>query len=190
MKTDNNLSSKQKLRVSMLSQLSKLKEVDRANKSFSIQEKLFETLEFKKAKIILFYASLKNEVETDRMIKEAQAQGKVIGLPVVFDKERDLVPFLVKDFPKNLTLGPYDIRQPKEEFSNPISLADIDLVIVPGVAFDERGNRLGRGKGYYDRFLKTLPKDTPSIGLAFDFQIVDDLPHSSVDLPVKKIITS
>jgi 5-formyltetrahydrofolate cyclo-ligase len=190
MKTDNNLSSKQKLRVSMLSQLSKLKEVDRASKSFSIQEKLFATLEFKKAKIILFYASLRNEVETDRMIKEAQAQGKVIGLPVVFEKERDLVPFLVKDFPKNLTLGPYDIRQPKEEFSNPVSLADIDLVIVPGVAFDERGNRLGRGKGYYDRFLKTLPEDTPSIGLAFDFQIVDDLPHSSVDLSVKKIITS
>ena len=190
MKTDNNLSSKQKLRVSMLSKLSKLKEVDRASKSFSIQEKLFETLEFKNAKIILFYASLKNEVETDRMIKEAQAKGKIIGLPVVFDKERDLVPFLAKDFPKNLTLGPYDIRQPKEEFSNPISLADIDLVIVPGVAFDLRGNRLGRGKGYYDRFLKTLPKDTPSIGLAFDFQIVDDLPHSSVDSPVKKIIIS
>lgn len=190
MKTENNLSSKQKLRSSMLSQLRKLKEVDRANKSFSIQEKLFETLEFKKAKIILFYASLKTEVETDRMIKEAQARGKVIGLPVVFDKERDIVPFSAKDFPKNLTIGPYDIRQPKEEFSNPISLADIDLVIVPGVAFDSRGNRLGRGKGYYDRFLKTLPKYTPSIGLAFDFQIVACLPHSSVDLPVKKIITS
>lgn len=190
MKTENNLSSKQKLRASMLSQLSKLKEVDRASKSFSIQEKLFETLEFKNAKIILFYASLKTEVETDRMIKEAQAQGKIIGLPVVFDKERDIVPFLAKDFPKNLHLGPYDIRQPKKEFSHPISLTDIDLVIVPGVAFDFKCNRLGRGKGYYDRFLQTLPKDTPSIGLAFDFQIVDDLPHSSIDSPVKKIIIS
>jgi 5-formyltetrahydrofolate cyclo-ligase len=101
-----------------------------------------------------------------------------------------MLPFLAKDFPKNLTIGPYDIRQPKEEFSHPISLADIDLVIVPGVAFDSKCNRLGRGKGYYDRFLKTLPKDTPSIGLAFDFQIVENLPHSSLDLPVKKIITS
>ncbi|HOX54709.1 MAG TPA: 5-formyltetrahydrofolate cyclo-ligase [Candidatus Omnitrophota bacterium] len=188
MKKEDNLSGKQQLRASMLSQLSKLKEVDRADKSFSIQQKLFETLEFKKAKIILFYASLKTEVETDRMIKEAQAQGKLIGLPVVLEK--NLVPFLAKDFPKNLHLGPYDIRQPKKEFSHPVSLADIDLVIVPGIAFDNSCNRLGRGKGYYDRFLKTLPKETATIGLAFDFQIVDNLPHSSIDLPVNKIIVS
>lgn len=190
MEKDNNLSGKQNLRTSMLSRLNKLKEVDTAKKSFLVKEKLFQTLEFKKAKIILFYASLKNEVKTDTMIKESQAKGKVIGLPVVLEKERKIVPFLVSDFDKQLAIGPYGIRQPKKEFSEPILLEDIDLVIVPGIAFDLKGNRLGRGKGYYDRFLKTLPKKTQRIGLAFDFQIVENLPHFEKDSPVNKVIFS
>ena len=66
----------------------------------------------------------------------------------------------------------------------------IDLVLVPGVAFDRKNNRLGRGAGYYDRFLKDLPT-TPSIGLAFDFQVLDVLPHQpGQDVPVKCVITN
>jgi len=190
MEIKNNLSSKQELRNMMLSQLSRLKEVDRANRSLSIRDKLFATSEFKKAKIILFYASLKNEVETDTMIKEAQTRGKTIGLPVVFEKEKKLVPYLVSDIDKQLTYGIYGIREPNKEHTESISVEDLNLVIVPGVAFDIKGNRLGRGKGYYDRFLKALPKDAATIGLAFDFQIVNDLPHSSEDSPVKKVIFS
>jgi 5-formyltetrahydrofolate cyclo-ligase len=190
MKTGNNLSSKQKLRKRMLSELNGLKEVDRAKKSLSIKEKLFATSEFKKAKIILFYASLKNEVNTDEMIKEAQAQGKTIGLVSVFEKDKTLIPYLVSDIDKDLVAGPYEVRQPKKEFAKSISVDDLNLVIVPGLAFDLEGNRLGRGKGYYDRFLKTLHQDIPAIGLAFDFQIVDDLPHSLHDSPVNKVIFS
>ena len=190
MKTGNILSSKQKLRERMLSELSGLKEVDRTNKSLSIKEKLFATSEFRKAKIILFYASLKNEVNTDEMIKEAQAQGKLIGLVSVFEKDKKLVPYLVSDIDTELKMGAYGIMQPNKELAKSISLDQLSLVIVPGLAFDSKGNRLGRGKGYYDRFLKTLPQDISTIGLAFDFQIVDDLPHSSQDSPVKKLIFS
>ncbi|MBM3251420.1 MAG: 5-formyltetrahydrofolate cyclo-ligase [Candidatus Omnitrophica bacterium] len=190
MKTGNILSSKQKLRERMLSELNGLKEVDRAKKSLSIKEKLFATSEFRKAKIILFYASLKNEVNTDEMIKEALAQGKLIGLVSVFEKDKTLVPYLVSDIDTRLMVGPYGVRQPNKEFAKSIAVDHLNLVIVPGLAFDLEGNRLGRGKGYYDRFLETLPNGTPTIGLAFDFQIVDDLPHSSQDSPVNKVIFS
>lgn len=190
MKKDDNLSSKQKLRISLLSLLSKLKEVDRAKKSLLIKEKLFSSLEFKKAKTILFYASLKNEVDTDIMMKDAQAQGKTVGLPVVFEKEQTIVPYLVSDFDKPFVLGAYGIREPNREFAKPISVKELDLVIVPGVAFDKDGNRLGRGKGYYDRFLKSLPEHVSTIGLAFDFQIINNLPHFPQDSAVDKVIFS
>jgi 5-formyltetrahydrofolate cyclo-ligase len=64
----------------------------------------------------------------------------------------------------------------------------LDLVITPGVAFDKKGNRLGRGKGYYDRFLSKIPKDTPSIGLAFNLQVLPAVPVTSQDVSVKKVI--
>jgi 5-formyltetrahydrofolate cyclo-ligase len=190
METVNILTSKHKMREIMLNKLNKLKEVDRAKKSLLIKEKLFETSEFKKAKIILFYASLTKEVDTDIMIKDAQEQGKTIALPVVEEGEKKIIPYLVSDFDSRFVIGAYGIREPDKEFSEPISIDALDLVIVPGIAFDREGNRLGRGKGYYDRFLKILPKHVLTIGLAFDFQIVCNLPHSSVDSPVNKIIFS
>ena len=86
----------------------------------------------------------------------------------------------------SLKRGPYGVCEPAVRKS--ISLKQIDLVIVPGVAFDKKRNRLGRGKGCYDRFLKTLPADTPSIGLAFDFQIIPSVPSHKHDVSVKKLI--
>ena len=67
---------------------------------------------------------------------------------------------------------------------------DIDLIVVPGVAFDKKNIRLGRGHGYYDRFLSGLPKRTKTIGLAFDFQVLEDLPQDPHDVPVSTIITA
>jgi 5-formyltetrahydrofolate cyclo-ligase len=85
-----------------------------------------------------------------------------------------------------LVKGTYGICEPaRKKFVN---LKDIDLVLVPGLAFDKQGNRLGRGKGCYDYFLKRLPKDTPTIGLAFDFQILSCLPATISDVKVQRLI--
>ena len=84
-----------------------------------------------------------------------------------------------------LKKGLYGIYQPAIE--RLINLKDLDLVIVPGVAFDKRGNRLGRGKGYYDCLLNKVPK-APSIGLAFDFQILPTLPATTKDVSVNRAI--
>ena len=86
----------------------------------------------------------------------------------------------------HLKKGPYGVAEPV--ISRFIRPEDLDLVITPGVAFDKKGNRLGRGKGYYDRFLSKLPKDTPSIGLAFRLQILPAVPTTFHDVSVKKVL--
>ena len=167
------------------------KEVDRLRKSSLIKHKLFSSKEYKKAKTILFYSSFDGEVDTAEILREALKTGKHVALPVILEDQKMLIPSVVFDLDKELGIGPYGITQPKKNYLRPIDLSNLELVIVPGVAFDKKGNRLGRGKGYYDRFLKKLPSNTPTIGLAFDFQIVEHLPFvSDFDVAVKKVIAS
>ena len=85
-----------------------------------------------------------------------------------------------------LKKGLYGIGEPIERKF--VGLDKIDLVLVPGLAFDKRGNRLGRGKGYYDRFLKELPENKTYIGLAYDFQILRSLPTTPLDVAVQRTI--
>jgi 5-formyltetrahydrofolate cyclo-ligase len=69
-----------------------------------------------------------------------------------------------------------------------VDLDQIEIILVPGIAFDKDGNRLGHGKGYFDRFLRKIPKTTYTIGLAYEFQILKDLPISKADIPVSTVI--
>lgn len=133
----------------------------------------------------MFYVAFGGEVETKEMIKEAQNSGKIIAVPVCRKHRMSLRPCLLDEHAR-LKKGPYGISEPAVEEC--LRLADLDLVIVPGVAFDKKGNRLGRGKGYYDRFLARLPQRTASLGLAFDFQILPSLPAQRHDIAVSKVL--
>jgi 5-formyltetrahydrofolate cyclo-ligase len=138
----------------------------------------------------MFYCSFDGEVETVSMMKQAKKIGKKIAVPVTIRKEKKIVPSIVNDLDQELTEGPYGIKQPKKTNQRSILTDDLDLVVVPGVAFDRHNNRLGRGQGYYDRFLKLLPPTTPTIGLAFDFQVFDRLPGLQPhDIPVSLVLT-
>ncbi|MCM8782956.1 MAG: 5-formyltetrahydrofolate cyclo-ligase [Candidatus Omnitrophica bacterium] len=177
--------TKRKLRSKILSILKKQKEEVRREKSRIIKRKLFNLDVFKKAKRILFYMSFDGEVETKEMIKEAIKKGKTVAVPVCKPKDREIIP--CKIGPRTIfRKGPYGIKEPCKKI--PLNLWDLDLVIVPGLAFDKQGNRLGRGKGYYDLFLKRLPRKTISIGLAFRFQMVSYLPHLPHDVKVDKVL--
>ncbi len=161
------------------------------NKSSVILTKLFGMPIFKKATTILFYASFDGEVDTFAMMRQAQLLGKKIALPHVQQDKKRIIPRKVKDLTRDLEDGPYGIKQPKETISDILPLHDIEAVIVPGVAFDRKNHRLGRGAGYYDRFLSTLPNDIPTIGLAFDFQIVDTLPgREAHDVRLSCVVTN
>lgn len=176
--------TKRKLRNKILLRLQNQKEEDRNRKSKTIKEKLLRTLVFKKAKTVMFYIAFDGEVKTQDMIKEARILGKIIAVPVC-RKERKILPCILKDKAK-LVRGVYGISEPA--IKEPLKVEDIDLVVVPGVAFDKQGRRLGRGKGYYDRFLKKLSPHTTSIGLAFDFQILPTIPATKRDVGVQRII--
>jgi 5-formyltetrahydrofolate cyclo-ligase len=158
-------------------------------KSERIRERLFRTRDFQDAKRILFYVSRGKEVATHKMIREALKLGKVIAVPIVKPDEGLLLLSEIRDFDKELEPGYLGILEPKECFTRPIELQDIDLVLVPGIAFDEFGSRLGYGGGYYDRLLRGRRKGTGLFGLAFEVQITSHIPLDSIDLRVEGIIT-
>lgn len=184
--------TKKELRERILTLLRRQGEKERLAKSAVILRRLFQSPEFECASVVLFYASFDGEVDTFEMMRRAQKLGKRIALPYVVRKQRKMIPTLVESIDRGLETGPYGIQQPKESPGTaPVDVSDIDLVIVPGVAFDRQNNRLGRGQGYYDRFLKKMPARTPLIGLAFDFQIVDHLPHrQGQDIPVSCVLVN
>ena len=137
----------------------------------------------------MFYYPLKREVNLLGAIREALKQKRVC-FPVIDLKEGNLIPYEVKDLAKDLVKGPLEIMQPDRERAREVELRDIDVVIVPGLAFDRKKNRLGRGKGFYDRFLKRLDKKTRRVGVAFDFQLIPSVPaHPPQDEKVDLVVT-
>lgn len=187
MDTDKISQKKQTVRKEILDKLREQSPKDRRIKSSSIEKKLFALPEFRNARTIMFFVSCDFEVDTHRMIEHALAEGKRVAVPVTLSRERRLIASLIKSL-KELQKGCLGILEPKEDSLCPVDARDIDLVITPGVAFDKKGNRLGRGRGYYDRFLSRIPKTTPSIGLAYDFQVLPKLPILSHDAPVTHVI--
>jgi len=180
--------TKESLRKRILKKTRNQKEDIRFKKSSIIKKKLFKTREFKKAKVILFYMSFDGEVQTKDMIKDSIKEGKTVLLPVCKTRTKQIIPSRIWGLKrKDFCLGPYKIMRPKK--INRFPIGQIDLVVAPGVAFDKKGRRLGRGQGYYDRFLKKISDKAHSIGLAFNFQIVKKIPRiSSFDLSVDKVI--
>lgn len=176
--------TKKQIRSKILARLKIQKEEERNKKSKIIKERLFKTPEFIKAEIVMFYIAFGGEVNTKEMIEEAQKLGKIVAVPVCI-KNRIIRPCRL-DSNIRLKKGPYGISEPA--IKRFIDIKDLDLVVVPGVAFDRKGSRLGRGKGYYDYFLNKLPKKVASVGLAFDFQTLPFIPATKTDVSVKRVI--
>jgi 5-formyltetrahydrofolate cyclo-ligase len=186
------MSEKEILRKIMKQKLNLQKKSERRKKSRIIQEKLFSQKEFLASKCIMLYVSKGTpEVETGPIIKKALLIGKRVLLPVTLVREKRLKPVCLEDLRQGLKKGPHGIYEPKESKTRKsIRMKDIDLAIVPGLAFDIKNNRLGHGQGYYDNFLKHIPKDTPKIGLGFRFQLFKKIPATKADIPLTKVITN
>jgi len=188
LKRDRIIQTKQELRERIIKLLKSQKEEERLTKSLIIQRKLFYMPEFKKACVVLFYASFNGEVDTFSMMEQALCINKKIALPRLNTENKDLIPTQIKAL-GDLEVGSYGIKQPTK--GEPVALEAVDMVVVPGLAFDKNHYRLGRGGGHYDRFLKTLPSRIPTVGLAFDFQIVDTLPQiEEHDVPVTHVLVN
>lgn len=149
-----------------------------------ILARLMKTTIFQKAQKIGVYNSFGTEVNTQNLIASALALKKQIFLPAVVERDLEFRHFKINK--TKLTTGPYGIKQPAAG-SKVINKEELDLIIVPGLAFDFHLNRLGYGGGYYDRYLAGLKSF--KLALAYDFQIVKQLPVTRSDIKVDAILT-
>lgn len=187
--TDSMARRKAEIRRSILDQRLTLSEKDWQAKSALIHQRLFAQPEFSKAEIIAFYMAIDREVRTQGMVREALGQGKKVLIPKLYREAEPLLLSEVKDIDSELKRGPWGILEPREQYLRPIPLAEVELIIVPGVAFDVKGGRIGFGKGYYDRMLACAGWSVRLIGLAFEFQVLPEVPQLAHDISVHKIIT-
>lgn len=143
-----------------------------------------------KAKTIMIYAPLTHEADVTPIAAWALRDpiARRLCVPSVDWSSKSLTPVLIKNWDHDLVLGRLGLRQPRTDLVA-IPIADLDVVLVPGLAFDCTGARLGRGGGFYDRFLATLPSKILTIGVAFDQQIVATVPAQPHDRRVQVVIT-
>jgi len=182
------MKDKASLRTHYLRLLKEHGKEDVSRKSRLIAEQFWQLPAVQKAQSILFYASMPGEVDTLAMIAKAVISGKRVSLPVVEKIQRKLIPTLISSM-EDLHTGTHGIFEPHLDPDKTVALKDLDVVVVPGLAFDRQNNRLGRGAGYYDRFLSLLPETTATIGLAFDFQLhPNSLPIQAHDMRLQQII--
>ncbi len=150
-----------------------------------VQERFLGLKEFARAKRIALYVSFKNEVLTETIWEEALAGGKEVYFPRIVRGKRGLV-FVQAGGKEDFTRGSYDISEPAGD-SVVGCISHLDMIVVPGVVFDRCGNRVGYGKGYYDRALGA--KRCLTVGLAFEFQLLDFMDSEPHDMKMNKIVT-
>jgi len=146
--------------------------------------------EYASARVVLFYVDVRSEVRTRHDLEAALQTGKKIVVPYCVDGELELFHLESMD---ELELGMYRILEPRAELrgvpTKRVEVEELDLIMVPGVAFDRRGGRTGHGKGYYDKLLEHARADTPLIALAFECQLFPEIPMQSHDIFMDKVVT-
>jgi 5-formyltetrahydrofolate cyclo-ligase len=161
--------------------------------SRAIHKRLFANRLWEQSKHITLYHSVQKEIDTLSIIKRGWEVGKNIYLPKCDPKEKKLIFYKVESFDQ-LEVVYYGIPEPIPSLCRELNLGELELVIVPGLVFDEHGYRIGYGGGYYDRFLSTLSGKVKAdtLSLAFPFQVSkqEELPRESFDIPVDTIVTS
>jgi 5-formyltetrahydrofolate cyclo-ligase len=153
--------------------------------SLRIQEKALSLKSISEAVKLALYSPIRNEVETGRLFLELRKKGKKVFFPRMFSGMKGEIEFCEVSDLSDLVSGPGGILEPKEK--NALLVEELDLVILPGVAFDEKGSRLGFGKGFYDKALKNFAG--VKVGLAYEFQVVPEVPVEAWDVRCDGMVT-
>jgi len=166
---------------------------DQPNKdevSQTIVDRVMQLPEYQNAKTVMFYVDVRTEVRTRQALPAALASGKRIVIPYCVDGELELFHLESMD---ELELGMYRILEPKAELRTVLAkktpVEELDLILVPGVAFDRRGGRTGHGKGYYDKLLEHALSTTPLVALSFECQLFPEIPMQHHDIFMDKVVT-
>lgn len=178
---------KRKLRAEMLSIRDAMDPGAAARASAAIARRVLDLPAFRESRTIMAYVDVRNEVGTGTLIRAALAGGKRVAVPVTDRERRRLIAARITDYPGDLAPGAYGIPEPREY--REIRLGELDCILVPGVAYDLRGYRLGFGGGYYDRLLPRVRHHAVLIGLAYEYQVCDTVHPEPHDQPVHFLVT-
>lgn len=160
-----------------------------SKKTKHIEHRLFEFANFLEAKISLLYLNTAYEVNTKNMVIRCFDYNKMVVLPAFVPEKHEIKLMKIENFDKDLILGPRNVMEPNPERCKPVPIESIDIAIVPGIAFDEKGGRVGTGQGYYDKLIPRLPITTRKVALALECQLIQQVPMESHDKHVDIIIT-
>lgn len=163
---------------------------DKDGVSRKIVDRFMGLPEYAAAKTVMFYVDVRDEVRTRHALPQAIQGDKRIVIPYCVDGELEL--FHLESM-EELDIGMYKILEPKKELrevaAKRLQANDLDLIMVPGVAFDRQGGRTGHGKGYYDKLLEHARANTPLVALAFECQMFPEIPCESHDIYMDKVVT-
>lgn len=177
-------SNKRNIRKSIIAKRD-LKKEENSLKDSKIFKNLISLNSYKRAKKIFIYIGFGSEINTKSLIEIMLKEGKEVFVPKVLEEE--MIALKITSL-NNLIESKFKILEPIGEKSD-IDGEEFDLIIMPGVAFDRSGNRIGYGKGYYDKYLKDIKSDIKKIALAYELQLIEEIETEEHDLKVDSIIT-
>lgn len=177
---------KEVLRKEMKKKRDNLTKDEKIKKDLSIYNQVINDKEFNDAASVFLFLSFGSEIDTKKIIQYALDQGKVVYLPKVVENHLEL--YEIENF-NNLERSNYGILEPNNN-CRCIGNRNIDFILMPGLAFDQSGGRLGYGGGFYDRYIGTLPsyEKIKKVAIAYNFQIIKKVPMGKYDIPVDRII--
>ncbi len=165
-------------------------QADKDTLSQQITARVIGLPEYQSAHCVMWYVDVRAEARTRHALPDALASGKKIVIPYCVDGELELFHLESMD---ELETGMYKILEPRADLrdvaSKRVPVQQLDLILVPGVAFDARGGRTGHGKGYYDKLLENARPDTPLVALAFECQMFDEIPMQVHDIYMDTVVT-
>ena len=155
--------------------------------SFRACQHVCELEEFKQATTVMLYLAMDKEMDTSQAILQALQQDKTVLVPIVQWQERKLTPVAIDTLNCPMEITRYGLRNPTSTETVPLS--EIELIITPGLGFDDQGNRIGRGGGFYDRFLEDEALQAKRCGFGFECQIIERIPMDEHDKKMHLLVT-
>jgi 5-formyltetrahydrofolate cyclo-ligase len=176
--------AKRALRREILAERDRLADDERAAMSASIADRLLAMDELREARIVMAFWSFGSEVDTLPLLERLEAEGKQVALPRIEDRDVEPVAYAAGD---PLSATSFGAKEPAS--GRRLEPSGLDVVVVPGVAFDRGGGRVGYGAGFYDRLLGRVREDTFAVAVAFGLQVVDRVPAGGTDRHVDAVVT-
>ena len=175
------------LRQELQKRLLEMTGEQRAAKSRKACRNLISTPQFQNASVVMMYLSLPHEVNTSDAILCAWQLGKIVAVPKISWQQRHMIPVLINSLETEFSTEVAGLRNPVA--GTPVPFEEINLVVTPALGFDRKGNRLGRGGSYYDRFFANEKLLAPRCGFAFAEQLIDSIPVTEHDVPMDLLVT-